>query len=501
MDLSFLSPYPQKLNATKKTFPMPKKVSIKAPARARDTERMLKEDIRRLAKISISAKAAFKIRLKLTDAVRKPEGYKLRLDEKGVEVTARDQAGLYYGTQTLLQLLVLPKTRELPKVRIDDWPRYKLRSFMVDMGRAPYRMALLKRVVRILARLKMNVLHVHVNDDQLCSLRFKKLPLGSENPEAITIAQLKQLVQYARKYHVTIMPEIECWGHAASVIYHYPELYGAPGMWGGMSFGIGEETFELFGRMFDEVVPALEKDCLIHVGLDEAKWALLKSVPPNREKAYSPSKLVGSLHSLLEEAGAKHKRDITMHLWADHGGRPLPKPLKKRVVVEPWMYFEAREDDIRRKVRKFGGKNKTPFMMGGGMSSAHFTGHFGATRLWCREGDKYPNVEGITICLWETNNVSGHLLGLYGGADAAWSPFTQTLERNKKHCTGEYIRGQVYVRMRDWQAKFKDGDTEAIDADRGPEVYKGYYCWGEKAGQPVAPTVEHRPPGQNPADQ
>ncbi len=500
MDLSFLVPYPQKLKATKKTFPMPRAVAIQAPVRAKDTEHMLRADLR-LAKISVSAKAKFKIRLKLTKAVRKPEGYRLALNEKGVEILAGDQAGLFYGAQTLSQLFVLSSAKALPRLRIDDWPRYKLRSFMVDMGRAPYRMALLKRVVRILARLKMNVLHVHINDDQLCSLKFKKLPLGSENPEAITIAELGHLVQYARKYHVTIMPEIECWGHAASAIYHYPELYGAPGMWGGMSFGIGEETFDLFEKMFDEVVPVLEKKGLLHVGLDEAKWALLKSVPPDKKKKYSPSILVDRLHTLLEQAGAKHKRDVTMHLWADHGGRPLPRRLRSRVVVEPWMYFEAREEDIKKKMRKYGGAGKTPVMMGGGMSSMHFTGHFGATRIWCREGAKYPNVEGITICLWETNDVSGHLLGLYGGADAAWSPETPTLERSKGHSTGEYIRGKVSFRMRDWQAKFKDGGPEAINADRGPEVYRGFYCWGAKAGQPVAPTVTFRPPGEGPADE
>jgi hypothetical protein len=50
--------------------------------------------------------------------------------------------------------------------------------------------------------------------------------------------------------------------------------------------------------------------------------------------------------------------------------------------------------------------------------------------------------------------------------------------------------------MRAWQAKFKDGDPEAIDTDRGPEVYRGFYCWGKKAGQPVAPTVTMRPPGE-----
>jgi len=300
---------------------------------------------------------------------------------------------------------------------------------------------------------------------------------------------LKELVRYAREHHVTVMPEIECWGHAGSAIYHYPHLYGGPGMWGGMSFGLGDETYDLMRAIFEELVPVLERKCMIHVGLDEAVWATVKSVPEQNRDKHTPVELVRRLDRILYECGRKHGREITMHLWADHGGRPMPGGLKNRVVVEPWQYQEARLEDIKSKLDRFGGKGKIPFMMGGGMSSVHFRGHYGATRHWCREGLRYHNVEGITICMWESNDLAGQLLGFYAGADYAWSPETPVKQSEKLDSVGEILDGEVGLRMRRWQALFKDGDPEAIERDRGPEVAQGRYCWGQRAGKPVAPTV------------
>lgn len=490
MNCDFLAPYPTRLEAGKKTFAKPESVSVKTDALGKAARQILTRDLKALANVAVRPRARFAVTLRIAARPSaKPESYRLRLTSRGAELVGADEAGLFYGVQTLLQIFVLAPREAWTNLRIDDAPHYAMRSFMPDLGRAPYSLPMLKRIVRILARLKMNVLHLHLNDDQLCGLRFKNLPLGSENPHALSLADLKALVRYASRYHVRIMPEIECWGHAASILYHYPELYGGPGMWGGMSFGIGEETFALFEKIFDELIPALEQDCLVHVGLDEAIWALLDSVPPEQRERYSPSDLVRRLDIIVDEAARKHGRRATLHLWADHGGRPLPKRMRCRAVVQPWMYFEGREADIKAKIKKYGGKNKPPFMMGGGMSSVHFGGHYGATRLWCQHGAKTPNVEGITVCHWENNDLAGRLIGLYAGADSAWSPDTPPAPNPDRDPHSEYQRGGIATRMRAWQIAFKDADAEAINRDRGPEVQKGLIAWGDQAGQPVAPTV------------
>ncbi len=489
-DYDFLVPCPARLTAGKKEFPRPRSVALDCDAAAQSAARALRTDLKKLARVTTAEHAPFRIALRVrARRAAAPESYRLRLNSKGVDVSAADAAGLYYGTQTLLQLFVLGQPEHWRALRIDDAPHYKTRSFMADLGRAPYPLPLLKRIVRILARLKMNVLHLHLNDDQLCGLRFRRLPLGSENPTALSLADLKALIRYAARYHVRVMPEIECWGHAASILYHYPELYGAPGMWGGMSFGIGEETFRLFERIFDELLPALEEECLVHVGLDEAVWAVLASVPREARHRYSPTELVRRLDIIVDEAGRKHGRRPTLHLWADHGGRPMPKRMRCRAVIQPWMYFEGRAPDIQAKIRKYSGKNKPPFMMGAGMSSVHFGGHYGATRLWCQHGAKAPNVEGVTVCHWETNDLAGRLIGLYAGADSAWSPDTPPPPNPDRDPHSEFQRGRIAGRMRAWQVAFRDADADAINRDRGPEVQKGLIAWGANAGQPVAPTV------------
>jgi hypothetical protein len=488
MSLDFLVPRPRRIRLFKAVFPRPRRMRVAAAGRVRATAEALKKDLRGLAGVSVSDRASFRIALRIRPRAARAEGYRLRLDRRGAELIASDRAGLYYGTQTLLQILVLGEPGALPTVRISDWPEFGTRSFMIDMGRSIFRMPLLERIVRILARLKMNTLHLHLNDDQLCGLRFRRLPLGRENPGAITLAQLGRLVEYARRHHVTVLPEFECWGHAQSVIYHYPQLYGGPGMWGGMSFGIGEETFALFQRVFDELLPVLEKDCQVHVGLDEAQWALLPGVPGADRAKYSPKLLVGRLYDILRRAGGRSGRNVTMHLWADHGGRPLPREIAGKVVIQPWNYFRHHEPIIRKKMRRYAGRGKTPLMMGGGMSSVCFGGDFGATRLWCQAGAGKPNVRGVTVCFWEDNDLPEKMIGLYAGADYAWSP--ESPAPRKGDPFDERLRADVGRNMRVWQARFRDGDDEAIRRDRGPQVYRGHYCWGKLAGRPVAPTVE-----------
>ena len=101
-----------------------------------------------------------------------------------------------------------------------------------------------------MGQLKLNTLHLHLYDDQLCNFRFANLPIGHENPFSLNAQDLKEIVQYARVYHISVMPELESWGHVASIVYHYPELCGGEGMYAGASFAIGEKTYTLLERMY-----------------------------------------------------------------------------------------------------------------------------------------------------------------------------------------------------------------------------------------------------------
>ncbi len=485
--LECLVPTPKDICDLGGSFDRPESVRLAcSDNEARHALDTLSDELPSICRISVSENSDYVIELSTSSEIGHREGYVLTLEGKGAHLVGNDCAGLFYAVQTLLQIMALGDG-PIPCVRILDYPHYRTRSVMLDIGRAPYSTALIRRVIRIMSRLKLNSLHLHLFDNQLNGVRFNSLPLGSENPAALGIGEYGEIIKYARLYHVSVVPEFECWGHAGSVLYHYPRLYGATGMWEGFSFGIGEELYVLLAQMIDEFMPVMEREGVFHVGLDEAIWALLPSVSEEDAGKYSPSAHVARLYRTVQEAAQKHGKKITMRLWADHGGRPIPEDIRDRVIVEPWMYFEGREEAIREKVAGLSGEGKPLFMMGGGMSQLHFDGHYGATRIWCGEAIESPNCEGVNICVWESNDISGKLIGIYGGAEYAWSPTRKEYEPTDIH--GEWARGLMQRKMRKWQAAFPDADPRMIDLDRGPEVFDGKYCWPPLAGIPVAPTA------------
>lgn len=514
MDRIPLVPPPKNLNYSSQMVPFPKEISVLGldpsdPAQEGTIE-TLNELFRIIPKVRghIGGESAYQIKFEKSSTINNPEGYSLVSDDSGVKVLYKTEAGQFYGAQTLYQLLAYAwygtdflkqsefaaeddaaENHYIPSLSIDDEPAYRVRSFMADLGRAPYSVALLKRLIRIMGQLKMNTLHLHLYDDQLCGFRFSTLPLGHENPFSIGADDLKEIVRYARARQISVMPEMESWGHVTSIVYHYPELCGAPGMWAGASFGIGEKTYALLEKMYDEVVPCLEDNAAVHVGLDEATWAVL---PGEENKEQTPVTLVSRIYEILMRVAERHHKKITMHLWADHGGRPLPKELEDKVVIEPWRYLGTDGPDITNTLAKYGGAGKTPLMMGGGANSTAFFGNYEGTRVWCQEGVKYPNVLGITLCMWESNDLAQRLVTLYGGATLAWTP--QTLLRNKNDPYGERLAQTTVDRMRNWQIIFPDAEPAAINRDRGPEVLSGHYVWPPLARQVVAPTVDYLVP-------
>lgn len=493
MNADWLVPHPQTIVAHESTFPRPSAVAVTvagdADATVRRDAARLREDLRAIVGLDAwdeSRDGALPIRLSLDAEDLPAEGYRLEIGPDGIDAHAADADGLFYAAQTLLQVVAWAGA-DWPVWTIQDEPAFEVREIMLDLGRAPFSLPLLRRAVRMAARLKLNSIHLHLNDDHLNAIRYDHLPLGSENPWAFTPADLGALVAYARDWHVAIVPEVESWGHAGSVLHHYPHLLGGPGMWEGYSFGIGEELYDLLARMYDEIVPRLENSCEFHVGLDEATWAVLSTEPPERRDAHSPTSHVGRLHELLSRIGTKHGRNIHMRLWADHGGRPIPENLRENVTVAPWQYFQREREEIREKVGRFG-QSSTPFLCGAGMSHAHMQGQYGATRHWCEAAEGVANCRGVDICLWGTNDLSGRLVGIFAGADFAWTPATPVWQGGKDDTSGELLHWLIMQNLKRWQRTFPAGREEALLADRGPEVYLGIYQTGPRAGKPVAPT-------------
>jgi len=503
----YLNPVPLALTSQGEKTPFPGAISVAGlseldPAQEGTVETM-RELFRQIPAVrcDLNGSSAYRVEFARNPAITQAEGYSLTSSASGIRIEAGTAAGEFYGAQTVYQLLAYAyygtqmlafsevpaepdaaQRRYIPSLKIEDHPAYAVRSVMLDLGRAPYSKALLQRAIRIMGQLKLNTLHLHLYDDQLCSFRFAHLALGHENPLALGAADLRELVRYARVRHISVMPELESWGHVQSIVAHYPETFGTAGVYAGASFGVGTKTYDLLERIYDEIVPCLEDTAAVHVGLDEANWALLPGAE-NRDE--TPTKMVGRIYQILMRVGDKYHKHLTMHLWADHGGRPLPAELDGKVVVEPWKYLGSDAPEIVKALAQYGGAGKTPFMMAGGASSQSIHGTYEATRVWCTEGLKYPNALGVTLCVWESNDLGGRLITLYGGADYAWAP--SRAPKLGKDPLGEKLRYRLDHQMQTWQLLFPDANPAAIDADRGPEVQGGHYAWPPFAPASVRP--------------
>ncbi len=225
------------------------------------------------------------------DPVLGEEGYDLSITPQGIRIEANCPAGLFYGVQTLRQLLpVLPEeTIRLPALSIRDLPRFPWRGAMLDVARHFFGVEDVKRYIDLISHYKMNVLHLHLSDDQGWRIEIKSWPrltkvgartqVGGGGGGYYTQEQYREIVEYARSRYVTIVPEIDTPGHTNAALASYAELNPseeAPAPYEGMRVGFSTLWIdsEVTYRFLDDVIgelAALTPGPYIHIGGDEAQ--------------------------------------------------------------------------------------------------------------------------------------------------------------------------------------------------------------------------------------
>jgi len=231
------------------------------------------------------------------------EGYHISITPKEVIITGKG-AGLFYGVQTLMQLLPSPKAgmANLPCVEIDDYPRFGYRGMHLDVCRHFFGVDMVKRYIDLMAEYKLNTFHWHLTDDQGWRIEIKKYPklttVGSQREQTMignfhdndpqqfdntpyggyyTQDEIREVVKYAADRYINIIPEIEMPGHSVAAIAAYPELGCDPtkqvkvaGTWGGFDdiFCPTDYTFNFMDDVLTEVM-ALFPSKYIHIGGDE----------------------------------------------------------------------------------------------------------------------------------------------------------------------------------------------------------------------------------------
>ncbi len=219
------------------------------------------------------------------------EGYELTVTQMGVQLSAQHPAGLFYGIQTLLQLMpaVYSTSPSLPAVSIRDVPRFAWRGAMLDVARHFFNVEDVKRYIDLIAHYKMNRLHLHLTDDQGWRIEIKSWPkltgiggrtqVNGNGGGYYSQEQYKEIVEYAHSRFVTIIPEIDTPGHTNAALASYPELNEseeAPDLYEGTEVGFStlsinrSVTYQFLDDVIGELA-ALTPSPYIHIGGDEAR--------------------------------------------------------------------------------------------------------------------------------------------------------------------------------------------------------------------------------------
>ena len=214
------------------------------------------------------------------------EGYKLTVAKDGITVEAADESGAVWALTTVTELTA--EGEALPIVTIEDAPHYGHRGLSLDCSRHFFTADEVKKVIDQMTRVKLNVLHWHLVDDQGWRIECKTLPLLHETTGTYyTQEEIRSVIEYARVRGMEIIPEIDMPGHTRSMIAAYPHLscFGEKTelcQFGGIFEKIlcpgKDETFEFIEKLLTEVC-ALFPDDRFHIGGDEAPKTEWKKCP------------------------------------------------------------------------------------------------------------------------------------------------------------------------------------------------------------------------------
>ena len=197
-----------------------------------------------------------------------PEQYSLDIGPDGILLQAGSLRGLAHGTASLLQILGQVDGQRLSLVKIEDGSKVPYRNLMIDMGRNPHSLQLLKETVDLLWFYKIDSLQLHLTDDQRFawpSRAFPKLWDGK-----ISLAQFRELEQYAVDRGVTLIPELEVPGHSGLLRSAYPEVFGKSPT----ELATSESALQGIQTLLDELMDVFASSPYIHVGVTKPTESL-----------------------------------------------------------------------------------------------------------------------------------------------------------------------------------------------------------------------------------
>lgn len=202
------------------------------------------------------------------------EAYHLSITRKGILLEATTPKGMYWGRQTLEQLKYTKNKKTwVPQCDITDWPAFRIRGFMHDVGRSYIPVEELKREISLLSRYKINVFHWHLTENQAWRLECKKYPqlnapenMEREKGKFYTLDEARQLVEFCKQHQVLLIPEIDMPGHSAAFERTFKTDMQS------------EKGTQILKDIIDEVCATFDVPYL-HIGTDEVQFTNPDFVP------------------------------------------------------------------------------------------------------------------------------------------------------------------------------------------------------------------------------
>lgn len=292
------------------------------------------------------------INLMVSKTIKNKEGFTVKVDAQGISISGGSEAGVFYGIQMLRKSL--PVTTEpivLPYATVTDTPRFEYRGMMLDCSRHFFPVEFIKKYIDILALHGENNFHWHLTDDQGWRFEVKRYPLlteiGSKRAQTVighntgifdgtpyggyyTQAQCREIVEYAKKRYINVMPEIDMPGHMLGALAAYPVLgctggpYKTWEIWG-VSHDVlcvgNPKTIEFIQGVLEELIEVFPSE-MIHVGGDECPKTAWKTCPTCQAKAKELGLVATDKHTVEEQLQSYFIKEMEKFLNA-HGRKMI----------------------------------------------------------------------------------------------------------------------------------------------------------------------------------
>ncbi len=307
-----LIPYPREVTLRGSDFIFDNSVTVKLDKNASETDKFAAAELVKYLKDELKIKSTIQyviapgksivLTRKGADNIKDDQGYQLLVDEDRITVRSRGEAGLFYGVQTILQLIRKNETNTcINGMEIRDWPDTKIRAAHYDTKHHQDTRAYIENFIRDLARYKINMLVWEWED----KFAYPSHPeIGA--PGAFTMQEMQELAHYAKKYHLQIVPLVQGLGHASYILKwpKYAHLREIPAS--NFEFcPLKEESYQLLFDLWDDALKATPGSEYIHIGSDETYE--LGLCPQCKRKAEEIGK--AGLYHLFIGKSAKHLQE------------------------------------------------------------------------------------------------------------------------------------------------------------------------------------------------